>query len=432
MAERKGKRAGPPDRTVEDAATQVDPAVTQADASAATGAGMPEPARQADADADAPPQSPPSVEDASPADLSPRDEAPIADPVPEQARMAPAAAAAPAPQPSAGSFGTMLAGAVIGAALVGGGLGWFAWTKGAFEDLRPRLAALENASGAASNRTALTDLGNRIGAVEGRLETLARTAREAATLAPQDSARLSAAMQEAVASMKREVDGARAAAAEAMTAARAAQGRAASAVEASSAPRPLPGEAAARLEEIDRRLGELTGRRTDVLAARLVLAQRLQERVRLNAGFQPELEALRRLGADQGLLAVLAPFAAAGLPKPADLAAGLRAAAPPPPAPAPAAPAGLLDRLAANATSLVRIERADAPRAVAASDPLAAIIAAVQAGDDGKALATIAALAPERRAGLAEAAARIEARRKAVEAAHGLVEKSLADLGRGG
>jgi len=100
------------------------------------------------------------------------------------------------------------------------------------------------------------------------------------------------------------------------------------------------------------------------LAARLALsAARLRDAVTSGEPFAAELAQAKALGADDEILAPLAPFAASGLPTAAALAHELNALLPAmiKKADAVAPRAGFLERLEANAGKLVRVRPINAP-----------------------------------------------------------------------
>ena len=129
-------------------------------------------------------------------------------------------------------------------------------------------------------------------------------------------------------------------------------------------------------------------------AARLALsAAALRDAVASGAPFITELEEAKSLGADEKILAPMAPFAASGVPTVATLAQELRALIPAMQrvSGAHAPIGGFLERLEANAGKLVRIRPVDAPP-----------------GDDASAVLT-----------------RVE-----IEAAHAAIDDALIDLGK--
>ncbi|TVR10629.1 MAG: hypothetical protein EA385_03195 [Salinarimonadaceae bacterium] len=145
--------------------------------------------------------------------------------------------------------------------------------------------------------------------------------------------------------------------------------------------------------------------------------------------------ALAAWGAPADRLAALAPFASAGAPTDAQLAADLEAAlasAAAPDAPAgPAAPdlgGGLLQRLAERA---ITIEALEPSGAAAPAADFAPILAALRAGDHAGALEALPALPDATRQAAAASVAAIEARLAAEEAARMIAEEALAALAAG-
>ena len=152
----------------------------------------------------------------------------------------------------------------------------------------------------------------------------------------------------------------------------------------------------ADVDAVQRRLAALEQVRKSAptdSAARLALsAAALRDVAASGAPFVAELEEVKSLGADEKVLATLAPFATSGVPGVAALAQELRALIPALlKASGSQKPAGFLERLEANASKLVRIRPVDAP-----------------AGDDASAVL-----------------ARVE-----IEAAHAAIDDALTDLGK--
>lgn len=147
-------------------------------------------------------------------------------------------------------------------------------------------------------------------------------------------------------------------------------------------------ELAQRLSRLEQNIAALSGQLRSVSTsagsgdrstARLALFAMLEERARRGAPFTDLLAAEKKLADDQSQLAPLEPFAAGGIPTDAALCRELLAllpglvpsnasAAPQPQQPATtSAGAGLIGRLMASSTKLVKIERADAPQNAAPS-----------------------------------------------------------------
>ncbi len=116
------------------------------------------------------------------------------------------------------------------------------------------------------------------------------------------------------------------------------------------------------LEQSIRALAQDTAQRKEPVAldaavARMLVAQQLDGAMRAGTSFVPQLNAAKASG-DATMLAALEPFAANGLPDDATLARELIALLPqlePKPVAQPT-PSGLIDRLEASASRLVRIK----------------------------------------------------------------------------
>jgi hypothetical protein len=116
------------------------------------------------------------------------------------------------------------------------------------------------------------------------------------------------------------------------------------------------------LEQSIRALAQDTAQRKepvvlDAAVARLLVAQQLDGAIRAGAPFVPQLNAAKSSG-EATMLAALEPFAASGLPDDATLARELVALLPQlePKTVTQPAPSGLIDRLEASASRLVRIK----------------------------------------------------------------------------
>jgi hypothetical protein len=100
----------------------------------------------------------------------------------------------------------------------------------------------------------------------------------------------------------------------------------------------------------------------DTALRRLVVASMLNLAVRQGEPFTAQLEAARLLASDRDALKPLQGFATSGVPNPANLTRELLTLVPKlsPPPPTNTTGAGIVDRLQAGASKLVRIERTDA------------------------------------------------------------------------
>jgi hypothetical protein len=189
--------------------------------------------------------------------------------------------------------------------------------------------------------------------------------------------------------------------------------------------------------EIDARALETSvegGRRTADSAGLAVTADAMLQAIAAGAPFRAELAAAAALGADKAALAPLEP-AVAGVPTSAALAVSfaqaepaiLAAAAPP-----AAASGSLLDRLAAGASTLVKVRPVGA---VAGDDPpalVSQIREALTRGAPDAALALWNRLPEPCKAASRAWAASAQARVSAQTAARRLLDAAIDDLGRGG
>jgi hypothetical protein len=156
------------------------------------------------------------------------------------------------------------------------------------------------------------------------------------------------------------------------------------------------------------------------VAARLALsAAILRDAVTSGAPFATELAQAKSLGADDKTLAPLAPFAATGVPAAPALAQELRALLPGmlKISGAQAPQGGFLERLQANAGSLVRVRPVNAPIGDDASAVLARLEIDAAKADIAAALADLGKLADATRAPAQGWIAKVQARQAALAAA---------------
>ena len=168
-------------------------------------------------------------------------------------------------------------------------------------------------------------------------------------------------------------------------------------------------------------------------AARLALsAVSLRDAVASGAPYRAELAQAKALGADDKELAPLQEFAASGLPGTAALTQELRALLPAmlDASGAQAAPAGLLERLQANASRMVRISPVGAPQGDTPADVLARIEVAAAHADLGGALADLAKLPEAARAPAQILIAKVKARQQALAAARRFAAATARALGK--
>jgi hypothetical protein len=168
-------------------------------------------------------------------------------------------------------------------------------------------------------------------------------------------------------------------------------------------------------------------------AARLALsAAALRDAVERGAPYQTELAQAKARGADDSALAPLASMAANGVPSQQALARELNDLMPAliKAAGVQDAPGGFLDRLQANASSLVRISPVNAPPGDKPSDVLARIEVAAAHDDIAGALADIGKLPEAARQKAADWVSKAAARQKALAAARAFASDSARGLSK--
>jgi hypothetical protein len=168
-------------------------------------------------------------------------------------------------------------------------------------------------------------------------------------------------------------------------------------------------------------------------AARLALsAAALRDAAISGAPYQAELAQAKALGANDKVLAPLEAFAASGVPAKAALAQQLTALIPAmlKASGAQKPPAGFLERLQANAGSLVHIKPVNAPAGDQASDVLARIEVAAANADIAGALADLGKLPAAARAPAQDWIAKAKARQQALDAARAFAADAAGKLGK--
>ncbi len=148
--------------------------------------------------------------------------------------------------------------------------------------------------------------------------------------------------------------------------------------------------------------------------------------------FAAEFAAVQRLVGDPAALAPLEPFAATGVPRAEALAQELRAVAQTirKPAPANGQNIGMLDRLQASASRLVRVRPAGEAAHENSGDPLADAQAKAARGDLAAARADLATLPEPARAPLDRWIKKADARAAALELARRVAREGLDGLGK--
>jgi hypothetical protein len=188
------------------------------------------------------------------------------------------------------------------------------------------------------------------------------------------------------------------------------------------------------LEEAVKSLGSDVAQRpvsSDDRAARLaVAAGALRATVERGASYEAELGAVKALGADDGALAALTPFAADGVPGAAALARELTALIPALSQAAGFKPGegSILDRFAANAQKLVRITPLETPRGDDPAAVMARLELAASHNDIDAALNELAKLPEAARMAAASVIGKAQARQKAIAAARQISATALAAL----
>lgn len=322
----------------------------------------------------------------------------------------------------------LAAAGLVGAILGGAGVGGAAWMQGYFADIEPRMARLEQTAGSFTRTQDFAAAQQAMAALDGKLAELARTveplSRRATEMsgaidplrnrADQAIAALAPVAQQVgaasrdIATLRQRLDMVEKAATEAATIARAATLRSESirsdgqgappvsesaaadvydklaALEAElaeikrTASAPAAASAAVeRLAAVEAEQKALTARLSDgtastsraQAAARIVLANEVRLSVATGKPFQDALDGVAKLNAAPAAIAALKPFAAAGAPSGAALADAFAARRAAMLAQAPRSEdTGVIDRLAANAASLVRVRKTGEAQG---DDPLA-------------------------------------------------------------
>jgi hypothetical protein len=192
----------------------------------------------------------------------------------------------------------------------------------------------------------------------------------------------------------------------------------------------------AALPQIQAKLAAATAPDNDREARLAAVAQSLRLSVERGEPFAAELAAATALSADAALTAALQPFAASGVPSNAALARELDALGAAPREPASESKStGVIDRLQASASKLVRVQRTDEPAAgaspPASGDAFGTMRAAARRGDLPAALEAAKTLQPQQAAVLQPWLQKVQARLAALDAARKLTQQSLQRLSAG-
>ncbi len=273
-----------------------------------------------------------------------------------------------------------------------------------------------------------------IGLLSSRIDDLeTRVSRPGAT--DQASSQRLEAMEKSIASLRSELAGARARAdklAGELDAAKSATPSAAASADLSAIEDRL-----SRLERTTRAESEKIAENAqkpadDTALRRLVVAALLNLAVRQGEPFKATLEAAKTLARDPDALKPLNEFAGTGVPNPASLTRELLTLVPKlsPPAPASTTGAGIIDRLQAGASKLVRIERTDATGSDRGAI-VARITAAAVRNDLADSRRELEQLSVEDRKPAQAWLDKAKERDAALAAAHQFVNEAMAELAKG-
>ena len=185
-------------------------------------------------------------------------------------------------------------------------------------------------------------------------------------------------------------------------------------------------------DEIAKQLANASA--TDKPARLALSAVALRAAVAGGKPYQAELAQAKSLGADDKVLAPLAPFASGGLPSRALLAHELRALMPAmlKASGAHKPPADFLERLQANASKIVRISPVNAPKGDTPADLLARLEIDAAHDNIDRALADLDKLPPPARAPAQSWIAKAKARQQALAAARNFAASTARALGQTG
>jgi hypothetical protein len=345
---------------------------------------------------------------------------------------------APAARPPSGGGAPLLIstiiGAIVGAAVATAAVLYFAAGPSVNPEVQSRLAALDKSAQTAALTAAAED--KRLDVVEASLKSAPDKASIAALAQRIATLETSGKGGDDQAALRNDVQAARADAAKAVALA----SRSTPATGAAPAPAfdssALEGriarlEAALAAPKSEARVNPEAAPSNRDAAAVAVVAEALAERVGSGAPFASEAGALQRLGADDARLAALKPFAETGAPTESALAASFAEARPAILAAAAPKPSdGVMDRLFANMSKVVRVT----PVGEAAGDDPAAlasrIAGALGRGQIAAALEVWDRLPEASRVASRQWADLAQARIAADAAAQSLVADAMANLVR--
>ena len=352
---------------------------------------------------------------------------PAAKAAPKPAAEPPHAAAAPPPPPSAMPTYAAVAGAVIGALLVGGGVLWFAGLpkeNASAGQVNTRLSAIEAQIRELAQRPQPQADNRPVEALSQRIAKLEEAGLKPPP-APAPDARLTdriASLESSLAAFNRRLETTQATAQQSPAAQAAIDGL-------SKRIETLEQSVKSAQARVEDKIAQNTG--ADAAARQALAAVVLRDAVARGAPFAPELGALKSLGADAQAVARLEPFAASGIPSPHALAQELSGLLPAMKAASDTdatRSGGFLDKLEANASKLVRIRKVGE---VDGSDP-AAVLARIEAqltrNDIAAADKELAALPEKVRSPAEPWRRKVAARQGALDAGRKLAADSAAAL----
>lgn len=356
---------------------------------------------------------------------------PVAEPEAKPAKASPepprAAAPPPPSPPSQMPTYAAVAGAVIGALLVGGGVLWFAGLpkeNASAGQFNTRLSAIETQIRELAQRPQpqpdnrpVEALSQRIGKLE---EAVSRP-----QPAPAPDTKLTeriASLESSLAAFNRRLETTQATAQQSPAAQAAIDGL-------SKRIEGLEQSVKSAQARVEDKIAQNSG--ADASARQALAAVVLRDALARGAPFAPELNVLKNLGADAQAVGRLEPFAASGIPAPQALAQELSALLPPMKAALDtdaARSGGFLDKLEANASKLVRIRKVGETEGTDPAAVLARIETQLARNDIAAADKELAALPEKIRSSAEPWRRKVAARQAALDASRKLAADSAAAL----
>lgn len=320
-----------------------------------------------------------------------------------------------------------IAGAVIGALVVGGGVLWFAGLpneNASAGQLNTRLSAIEAQVRDLGQRPQLAPDNKPVEALSQRIAKLEEAVSKPLPAPPPDTKLTEriASLENSLAAFNRRLETTQATAQQS-PGAQAAIDSLSGRIEAMEQ---SVKSAQARVED---KIAQNSG--ADAAARQALASVVLREAVARGAPFAPELNALKNLGADPQAVARLEPFAASGIPAPQALAQELSALLPSMKAVSDADSArsgGFLDKLEANASKLVRIRKVGEADGTDTAAVLARVDAQLARNDIATADKELAALPEKVRSPAEPWRRKVAARQAALDASRKLAADSAAAL----